>query len=97
MTRIFPSFSLLFLAFSARSVFERALDVEHRSPPLWIRYAEMEMRTRNINHARNIWDRAVATLPRVDQFWYKYIYMEETLGNIANARQIFERWLRTNL
>ena len=34
------------------------------------RYAEMEMRHRNVNRARNIWDRAVAILPRVDQFWY---------------------------
>lgn len=28
----------------ARSVFERALDVDHRSITLWLQYAEMEMR-----------------------------------------------------
>ncbi len=28
----------------ARSVFERALEVEHRSGELWLRYAEFEMR-----------------------------------------------------
>lgn len=28
----------------ARSVFERALDTDHRSITLWLQYAEMEMR-----------------------------------------------------
>lgn len=28
----------------ARSIFERALDVDHRSITLWLQYAEMEMR-----------------------------------------------------
>lgn len=28
----------------ARSVFERALDVDHRNITLWLQYAEMEMR-----------------------------------------------------
>lgn len=77
----------------ARSIFERALDVDPTSVVLWIRYTESEMRTRNINHARNLFDRAVTILPRVDKLWYKYVYMEETLGNVAGARQIFERWM----
>lgn len=77
----------------ARSVWERALEIDHRNVTLWLKYAEMEMRHRNVNRARNIWDRCVAILPRVDQFWYKYAYMEEMLGNIAGARQIFERWM----
>ena len=63
------------------------------SVPLWIRYIEAEMKTRNINHARNLLDRAVTILPRVDKIWYKYVYMEETLGNIPGTRQVFERWL----
>ncbi|KAI5780435.1 hypothetical protein EDC01DRAFT_710644 [Geopyxis carbonaria] len=77
----------------ARSVFERALDVDARSVILWLRYIEAEMRTRNINHARNLLDRAVTILPRVDKLWYKYVYMEETLGNVPGARQVFERWM----
>ena len=77
----------------ARSIFERALDVDSTSVILWIRYTEAEMRTRNINHARNLFDRAVTILPRVDKLWYKYVYMEETLGNIAGTRQVFERWM----
>jgi len=77
----------------ARSVFERALDVDYRSVPTWLKYAEMEMKHRHVNHARNVWDRAVQLLPRVDQFWYKYAYMEELLGNVAGSRAIFERWL----
>ena len=32
----------------ARSVFERALDVEHRNISLWIKYAEMEMRNKQV-------------------------------------------------
>ena len=77
----------------ARSVFERALDVDSTSVVLWIRYVEAEMKTRNINHARNLLDRAVTILPRVDKLWYKYVYMEETLGNIPGTRQVFERWM----
>lgn len=77
----------------ARSVFERALDVDSTAVVLWIRYIEAEMKTRNINHARNLLDRAVTILPRVDKLWYKYVYMEETLGNIPGTRQVFERWM----
>eukprot|EP00965_Chrysotila_dentata_P216027 6189128-Pleurochrysis_carterae.AAC.2 len=69
----------------ARSVYERALDVDHRNSTIWLKYAEMEMRNRHINAARNVWDRAVTLMPRVDQFWFKYIYMEEMLGNISGA------------
>ena len=64
-------------------MFERALDVDHRNITLWLRYAETEMRNKQINHARNLWDRAVTILPRANQFWYKYTYMEEMLGNVA--------------
>lgn len=54
----------------ARSIYERALDVDYRNVTLWLKYAEMEMKNRQVNHARNIWDRAITTLPRVNQFWY---------------------------
>ncbi|XP_070577296.1 crooked neck-like protein 1 [Ptychodera flava] len=77
----------------ARSIYERALDVDHRNITIWLKYAELEMKNRQINHARNIWDRAVTILPRANQFWYKYTYMEEMVGNIAGARQVFERWM----
>eukprot|EP00466_Bigelowiella_natans_P021661 jgi/Bigna1/56574/estExt_Genewise1Plus.C_1060008 len=78
----------------ARSVFERAIDVDYKNQSIWLKYAEMEMKNRFVNHARNVWDRAVTLLPRVDQFWYKFSYMEEMLGNVAGARQIFERWMK---
>jgi len=78
----------------ARSIFERALDVDYRNHSIWLKYAEMEMKNRFVNHARNVWDRAVTLLPRVDQFWYKFAYMEEMLGNVAGARQIYERWMK---
>ncbi|KAF7150540.1 hypothetical protein RHSIM_Rhsim02G0241000 [Rhododendron simsii] len=77
----------------ARSVWERALEVDYTNTTLWLKYAELEMKNKFINHARNIWDRAVTLLPRVDQLWYKYIHMEEMLGNVAGARQVFERWM----
>ncbi|KAI3859669.1 hypothetical protein MKX03_031183 [Papaver bracteatum] len=77
----------------ARSVWERALEVDYRNHTLWLKYAEVEMKNKFINHARNVWDRAVSLLPRIDQLWYKYIHMEEILGNVAGARQIFERWM----
>ncbi|XP_056647749.1 protein crooked neck [Diorhabda sublineata] len=77
----------------ARSIWERALDVDHRNITIWLKYTEMEMRNRQVNHARNLWDRATVLLPRVNQFWYKYTYMEEMLENVPGARAVFERWM----
>ncbi|PKI83079.1 Clf1p [Malassezia vespertilionis] len=77
----------------ARSVFERALDVNPHHIPLWIRYTEQELKARNVNHARNLFDRAVSILPRIDQLWYKYVHVEELLGNVGGTREIFERWM----
>ena len=53
----------------ARNIYERALDVDPTAYSVWIKYAEFEVRNRNINHARNVYDRAVTILPRVDQLW----------------------------
>ena len=44
----------------ARSVWERALDADHRNVSVWLKYVEVEMRHRFVNHARNLWDRAVS-------------------------------------
>jgi crooked neck len=57
------------------------LEVDYKNVATWLKYVDMEMRNKFVNHARNIWERAVAYMPRVDQFWYKYSYMEELLGN----------------
>merc|ERR1711892_1004638 len=76
-----------------RSVYERALDVDHRNIGLWLKYTESEMRNKQVNHARNLWDRAVTILPRANQFWYKFTYMEEMLNNIPGCRAVFERWM----
>lgn len=78
----------------ARSVFERALDVDYRNQTLWLKYSEMELKNKFINHSRNIFDRAVALHPRVDKFWFKYAYMEEMIGAVDQSRQIFERWMK---
>lgn len=77
----------------ARSIYERALDVDPRNITLWLRYAEMEMQCRNVNLARNVWDRAVTVQPRVDQFWHKYAYMEEQCGEVGRAAEVWERWM----
>jgi len=78
----------------ARSVYERALEVEPRSAELWLRYAQFEMRNEFLNHARNILDRAVQLLPRTDFLWYKYVYMEELVRDIPKCRAVFERWMK---
>ena len=78
----------------ARSVFERALDIDYRSQTIWFKYAEMEMKGKFINHARNVYDRAVTLHPRVDSFWLKYTYMEELVGAIDQCRQVFERFMK---
>mmetsp|Transcript_18676 Transcript_18676/g.38182 ORF Transcript_18676/g.38182 Transcript_18676/m.38182 type:complete len:688 (-) Transcript_18676:34-2097(-) len=77
----------------ARSIYERALEVDHRGAHLWLKYAEFEMRNEFVNHARNVLDRAVGVLPRVDQLWYKYCYMEELVGDLPKCRAVWERWM----
>jgi len=78
----------------ARSIFERALEVDGRSGELWLRYAEFEMRNEFVNHARNVLDRAVQLLPRIDFLWYKYVYMEEMVQDTPKCRAVFERWMK---
>lgn len=56
-------------------MFERALEIDYTNKSLWLKYAEMEMKNKFVNHARNVWERAVYYLPREDQFWFKYAYM----------------------
>lgn len=50
----------------ARSIYERALDVDYQNVSLYLKYAEMEMKHKFINHARNIFERACQVMPRVD-------------------------------
>lgn len=35
--------------FDYRSVYERALDVDHRNITLWLKYTEMEMRSKQVS------------------------------------------------
>lgn len=77
----------------ARSIFERALDVNVQHIPFWIHYIQFELSNKNINHARNLLDRGTTTLPRVNKLWFLYVQTEETLKNYTMVRTIFERWL----
>ena len=36
----------------ARSIYERSFDVDHRCVTVWLKYAEMEMKNKQINHRR---------------------------------------------
>lgn len=77
----------------ARSIYERALQVNIEHVPLWISYIKVELSNSNINHARNLLDRAITILPKVDKFWYLYIQTEETLQNYDKVRQLFKNWV----
>lgn len=77
----------------ARSIYERAIEIDYRNTSIWLKYAEMEMKNGFVNYARNVWERACKLLPRVDQLWYKWAYMEEMLGNYVGARDIFKAWM----
>ena len=44
-------------------------DVDYRNQAIWLKYAEMEMKNKFVNHARNVWDRTVTIHPRIDVFW----------------------------
>lgn len=80
----------------ARSIFERALEVNIQHIPFWTHYIQFELSHKNVVHARNLLDRAVTTLPRVDKLWFLYVQTEETLKNYQMVRIIFERWLSWN-
>ena len=77
----------------ARSVFERALDVDYRDVRVWLAYIGFEVRHRFVAHARNLFDRAVTLHPRVDALWYRYVHMEELLGDVQAVRAVFARWM----
>lgn len=77
----------------ARSILERALDVDSTNVSLWIRYVQIEIKGGNVNHARNLLERATKILPRVDKLWYEYVTVEESLGNVIAVRNIFKQWL----
>lgn len=77
----------------ARSIYERAIEIDYKNISIWLKYAEMEMKNGFVNHSRNVWERACKLLPRVDQLWYKWAYMEEMLGNYIGARDIFKAWM----
>jgi len=49
-----------------RSVFERALDMAPYNISLYIRYAQCEIKHKNINYARNIFERAIRVFPKVE-------------------------------
>lgn len=76
-----------------RSILERALEVNVQHVPFWVRYIELELQHKNVNHARNLLNRAVSTLPRSEKFWFIYVQIEESLANFKSVREIFERWL----
>lgn len=77
-----------------RSIMERALEVNSQHVPFWVRYVELELMFKNVNHARNILERAISVLPKVDKFWFLYVQTEEALGRPDSVRHIFERWLK---
>lgn len=80
----------------ARSIFERALEVNVQHIPFWTHYIQLELTHKNITHARNLLDRAVTTLPRVEKLWFLYVQTEETLKNYLMVRNVFDRWISWN-
>ncbi|KAI5966189.1 CLF1 [Candida pseudojiufengensis] len=80
----------------ARSIMERALDVDIQHIPFWIQYIQFELINKNINHARNLLERAITKLPKVNKLWFFYIQTEEMLKNYTKVRELFERWIEWN-
>lgn len=77
----------------ARSIMERALDVNIEHIPFWTQYIQFELIHKNVNHARNLLERATAALPKVSKLWFLYVQTEEMFQNYQMVRQIFEKWL----
>ncbi|KAH9585407.1 Crooked neck-like protein 1 [Schistosoma haematobium] len=67
----------------ARSVFERALDVDYRNVGLWLKYAEMEMRHKQYERARVIYKYALENLPKDDcqEIYKAYTLHEKKYGD----------------
>lgn len=65
----------------ARSIFERALEINPYDTRVFEDYVEMEMKNKFFDHARNIWERACFRMPSQDKLWLKYTEMEVRLGN----------------
>lgn len=77
----------------ARSVYERALDVDVAYVPFWVQYIRFELAHKAVSHARNLLDRATSVLPYVAKLWFLAVQTEEALKNYAKVKLTFERWL----
>merc|ERR1711865_1149884 len=73
----------------ARSVFERAIAVDHRNLSLWIKF---EMRYNELDRARGIFERFVTCHPE-SRSWLKYAKWEGRQGSREKTRNVYERAL----
>ncbi|NWT65678.1 CRNL1 protein, partial [Prunella himalayana] len=86
----------------ARSIYERALDVDYRNVTLWLKYAEMEMKNRqytymeemlgNVAGSRQVFERWMEWQPE-EQAWHSYINFELRYKEVDRARSIYERYI----
>eukprot|EP00835_Amoeboradix_gromovi_P002926 NODE_178_length_15814_cov_0.338657.p2 type:complete len:667 gc:universal NODE_178_length_15814_cov_0.338657:12470-14470(+) len=77
----------------ARSIFERALDIDYRNTRIWTKYIEMEISNKQFNYARNLYERVVSLLPKVDQFWLKYIQLQVNQKQFKSVMELYNRWI----
>uniref|UniRef100_A0A673HUW6 Pre-mRNA-splicing factor Syf1/CRNKL1-like C-terminal HAT-repeats domain-containing protein n=1 Tax=Sinocyclocheilus rhinocerous TaxID=307959 RepID=A0A673HUW6_9TELE len=75
----------------ARSIYERALDVDHRNITLWLKYAEMytymEEMLGNIVGCRQVFERWMEWEPE-EQAWHSYINFELRYKEVDKSRTL---------
>ena len=80
----------------ARSIYERAIEIDYKNPKIYNQYIEFEIKNKFINHARNVFERVCKILPNNEQFWLKWCYLEEKIGNYVGCREIYKAWMTWN-
>eukprot|EP00029_Vermamoeba_vermiformis_P008695 TRINITY_DN4141_c0_g1_i1.p1 TRINITY_DN4141_c0_g1~~TRINITY_DN4141_c0_g1_i1.p1 ORF type:complete len:674 (+),score=177.55 TRINITY_DN4141_c0_g1_i1:181-2202(+) len=82
----------------ARAVYKACLNlIPHKVftfAKIWVLYANLEIRQKNLTAARQIYGNALGQAPN-DRIFNAYIELEMQLGEMDRCRKIFQKWLET--
>jgi crooked neck len=82
----------------ARAVYKACLNlIPHKIftfAKVWVLYANLELRQKNLAGARQIYGNALGQAPN-DRIFNAYIELEMQLGEMDRCRKIFQKWLET--
>eukprot|EP01022_Parablepharisma_sp_SALTPOND_P033026 TRINITY_DN88064_c2_g1_i1.p1 TRINITY_DN88064_c2_g1~~TRINITY_DN88064_c2_g1_i1.p1 ORF type:complete len:825 (-),score=106.77 TRINITY_DN88064_c2_g1_i1:1366-3840(-) len=80
----------------AKEVYEKAVQVipheKFTFSKLWIQYAQLHIRQKDLDGARKVYGHAIGRCPR-EKMFKSYVEMELQLGNVDRCRKIYEKYI----